>query len=439
MRSGLYALLALPACYAPSIVSGVTCEPSTASCPAGQTCQPSGDGYACLAGDAGIEPDGGVDSPPPPPDASVCLGNHLLGSVCLARAPTAAVTLSGTTPINSANVAPGGCTEIQPQPGGPSLCIIAGTTITIPAAVTLRVFAVNPAGTAAAGTNPIVLFATQSIAIQGTLDVASHVGEVIASMPVLGAGSRSAIGCAAINLDGTQGRPAGQNIAFGGGGAAGGSLGSLGGAGGSGGNGNQVAHGNPVAGTIPALLAGGCPGGNGGNGDGTGGGGGIGGGGGGAVYLIAGDSITIAGKINASGAGGGKGTAGMFSSGGGGGGGSGGMIVLEAPSIVVPATGTLFANGGGGASGSGGNDNDTGTSGSDPSAATTAAAGGPGNDGGGGGGNGSLGAAPAAAGKNGSGQFTEAAGGGGGGGAGVIRVFGVPPSSVTGAISPPPT
>ncbi|HET7505455.1 MAG TPA: hypothetical protein VFK02_30755, partial [Kofleriaceae bacterium] len=80
MRSGLYALLALPACYAPSIVSGVTCEPSTASCPTGQTCQPSGDGYACLAGDAGDPPDGGVDSPPPPPtDAGVCLGDHLLG------------------------------------------------------------------------------------------------------------------------------------------------------------------------------------------------------------------------------------------------------------------------------------------------------------------------------------------------------------------------
>jgi hypothetical protein len=51
---------------------------------------------------------------------------------------------------------------------------------------------------------------------------------------------------------------------------------------------------------------------------------------------------------------------------------------------------------------------------------------------------GSVAAGAGAAGKNGSNQ-PEAAGGGGGGGAGVIRVFGVPPSSVTGAISPPPT
>src|SRR6185436_7321655 len=131
----------------------------------------------------------------------------------------------------------------------------------------------NPAGTAMPGTNPLVLFATQSINIQGTLDVASHVGDVIAGMPVLGAGARSAIGCAAINLDGTQGTVANADHSFGGGGAAGGSLGSLGGAGGGGGNNNQVPHGNPVAGTVPNLLVGGCPGGNGGDGEGTGGGG----------------------------------------------------------------------------------------------------------------------------------------------------------------------
>jgi hypothetical protein len=438
MRSGLYALLALPACYAPSIASGVPCDPGTPSCPAGQTCQAASEGFVCLARDAGVEGDASIDAPVPP-DGGVCLGNHLLGSVCLSRAPTAAVMLSGGTSINSANVTPGGCTEILPQSGGPSLCIIAGTTITLPANVTFRALAVNPAGTTAAGTNPLVLIATQSINIQGTIDVASHVGEVIASMPVLGAGARSAIGCAAINIDGTQGRPANQDFSFGGGGAAGGSFGSLGGAGGGGGNNNQVARGNPVAGTVPALLVGGCPGGNGGDGDGTGGGSGPGGGGGGAVYLLAGDSITISGKINASGAGGGKGTAGMFSSGGGGGGGAGGLIGLEAPSITVTTTGTLFANGGGGGAGNGGTEGATGASGSDPAAAITAATGGPGVNGGGNGGNGSVGSAPASAGRNGSGGAEEAAGGGGGGGAGVIRVFGVPPSSVTGAISPPAT
>ncbi|HSS00465.1 MAG TPA: hypothetical protein VLM79_25575, partial [Kofleriaceae bacterium] len=293
MRSGLYALLALPACYAPTVSGGVPCDPAAASCPLGQTCQQAGDGFACLTRDAGTAIDAGIDGTPP--DGSFCIGEHLLGSVCLSRAPTAAVTLSGTAPINSGTVAPGGCTEIVAQPSGPSLCVIAGTTITVPSGVTVRAFAVEPTGSVTAATNPLVLIATQTITLTGTLDVASHAGELIAAMPVLGAGARTAVGCAAINLDGTQGRSAGNNQSFGGGGGAGGSLGSLGGAGGGGGNSNQVAHGNPVAGTAPTVLVGGCPGGNGGNGDGTGGGGGVGGGGGGAVYLLAGGAITISG------------------------------------------------------------------------------------------------------------------------------------------------
>jgi hypothetical protein len=439
MRSGLYALLALSACYAPSISGGVPCDPAAASCPLGQSCQAAGDGFACLSRDAGPDPiDAGIDGAPP--DGAFCIGDHLLGSVCLSREPTAAVVLSGAAPINSGTVAPGGCTEIVAQASGPSLCVIAGTTITVSSGVTVRAFAVEPTASAAAGTNPVVLIATQTITIAGTLDVASHAGELIAGMPVLGAGARTAVGCAAIGLDGTQGRPANQDRSFGGGGGAGGSLGSLGGAGGGGGNNNQVAHGNPVAGTAPTVLAGGCPGGNGGNGDtaGGGGGGGIGGGGGGGVYLLAGSSISISGKVNASGAGGGKGGPGEFSSGGGAGGGSGGLIGLEAPAIMIPTGGTLFANGGGGASGSGVDVTDMGTSGSDPANATTAASGGTGNDGGGAGGVGSVAVGAGSAGKNGSAQV-EAAGGGGGGGAGVIRVFGVSASSVTGAISPPPT
>jgi hypothetical protein len=433
MRSGLYALLALPACYAPTIAGGVPCEPSAASCPTGQTCQASGDGYVCSTADAGGDIDAGIDGAPP--DGAFCLGDHLVGSICLSRAPTAPVTLSSATPINSAVIAPGGCTELRPQAGGPALCIISGTTITVPVSATLRAFSVVTDGGTTA-TNPLVLIASQSISIEGAIDVASHVDASIATMPVLGAGARTAVGCAAIGVDGTQGRLSGQGDSFGGGGAAGGSLGSLGGAGGFGGSSNNVAHGNPVAGTDPTLLVGGCPGGRGGDGEGDGGGGGTGGGGGGAVYLLAGDSIAIAGKINASGAGGGQGKPGMFSAGGGGGGGSGGVIGLEAPRIML--TGTLFANGGGGASGSGGNDVDTGASGSDPTSAAVAAPGAAGNDGGGAGGAGSVGAGTGAAARNGS-MFRESAGGGGGGGAGMIRVFGVPPSSVTGAISPPAT
>src|ERR1043165_4338345 len=230
MRSGLYALLALPACYAPTISGGVPCDPAAASCPLGQTCQAAGYGLACLAGDAATPVDASIDGPPP--DGAFCIGDHLLGSVCLSRPPTAAVVLSGTAPINSGTVAPGGCTEIVAQAGGPSLCVIAGTTITVPSGVTVRAFAVEPTGSVTSATNPLVLIATQTITITGTLDVASHAGELIASMPVLGAGARTAVGCAAIGIDGTQGRPANQDRGFGGGGGAGGSLGSLGGAGG---------------------------------------------------------------------------------------------------------------------------------------------------------------------------------------------------------------
>src|ERR1043165_7392507 len=191
MRSGLYALLALPACYAPTISGGVPCDPAAASCPLGQTCQAAGYGLACLAGDAATPVDASIDGAPP--DGAFCIGDHLLGSVCLSRPPTAAVVLSGTAPINS------------------------GT---------------DPTGSVPSATNPLVLIATQTITITGTLDVASHAGELIASMPVLGAGARTAVGCAAIGIDGTQGRPANQDRGFGGGGGAGGSLGSLGGAGG---------------------------------------------------------------------------------------------------------------------------------------------------------------------------------------------------------------
>ncbi|HMG23761.1 MAG TPA: hypothetical protein VK607_20650 [Kofleriaceae bacterium] len=407
------------------------------TCPSGQSCVAMAGSGVCTL-EHGRTNDAGADADPG--GGEFCIGGHLLGKLCLQSAPTDPVSLSGAMSINSAATTGGGCTEIHPQPGGPSLCIIAGTTIDIPAGVTVRAFAVNQGGTTSTSTNPVVLIATRAITIAGTLDVASHVHETFpGDIPVLGAGARTAVGCAATGLDGQPGKPSGSMDSFGGGGGAGGSFGTTGGAGGGGGNNNNVGHGNPVAGTVPNLLVGGCPGGSGGTGDGGMGAGG-GGSGGGAVYLLAGDSITISGKINASGAGGGEGSAGMFSSGGGGGGGAGGMIGLEAPSITLSATGLLYANGGGGASGSGGKETDTGTAGGDPAGPGTAAGGGAGNDGGGAGGIGSLAAGSGAVGKNGGGSLREAAGGGGGGGGGAIRVYGVPAASIggaAGAVSPP--
>lgn len=440
MRWVCCAVIALSACYSPNFVGGSPCDLTTRACPTGQTCVASGggNGGVCMS-DHGMT-DGGSSTMPS--DGGTCLGGHLLGSLCLSAAPAGPVTLTAVAgPINSGTVASGGCTEMVPQTGGPALCVIAGTTIDVPAAVTVRAFAVSQ-GAAGTGTNPLVLVATDSITVEGTIDVASHVNDTLAGgIPALGAGARTAVGCAASGLDGVMGKPVGGNSmdSYGGGGGAGGSFGSLGGAGGSGGNNNNIGHGNPVLGTVPNLLVGGCPGGSGGQGDG-GMGAGAGGNGGGAVYLLAGKSITITGKINASGAGGGAGGPGTFSSGGGGGGGSGGSIGFEAPSVAIMTGAAIYANGGGGASGSGQNQGDSGAPGADPAASTTAAGGGAGQDGGGAGGAGSVAAGVGAAGTKGGGNNTaqECAGGGGGGGAGVIRIFSTQPATLQGAVSPPP-
>ncbi|HEX3483149.1 MAG TPA: hypothetical protein VHT91_49400 [Kofleriaceae bacterium] len=433
------AAIALSACYSPNLAGGSPCELTTRLCPTGQSCIASGGAGAgiCMP-DRSATTDAGTGTSS---DGGTCLGGHLLGSVCVSAAPAGPITLTAVGgPINSGTVAAGGCTELVPQTGGPALCVIAGTTIDIPAAVTVRAFAVS-SNAAATGTNPLVLFATDSITIEGSIDAASHINDTLAGgIPALGAGARTAVGCAVTGLDGVMGKPVGGSSqdSYGGGGGAGGSFGTLGGAGGNGGNNNNVGHGNPVLGSVPSLVVGGCPGGSGGPGDG-GGGVGIGGAGGGAIYLLAANSITIAGKINASGAGGSAGGSGNFSSGGGGGGGAGGMIGLEAGTVAIMTGAAVFANGGGGASGSGQTDGDSGSPGTDPTGPATAAGAGPGKDGGGAGGAGSVSSGTGAAGTKGGGNNTaqECAGGGGGGGGGVIRIFSTQPAMIQGAVSPP--
>ena len=183
--------------------------------------------------------------------------------------------------LNTASVGGSNCSEIHAQASGPSLCIVSGTTITVAAGATVR----------ALGANPLVLIATQSITVDGGLDVSSRAGDTIGGAAVSGAGARSAAECAAIGLDGSPGKEANNNF-FGGGGAAGGSFGGAGGAGGTGGKGN-VGHGSPGGGARPCRRA--CrrlPRRARGDGD-QGGGGAVGGNAGGAVYLLAGDSIAI--------------------------------------------------------------------------------------------------------------------------------------------------
>ncbi len=418
MRVACCAILALSACYAPKIVGGAPCDPSVSdSCPLGQTCEPVAGGGVCSGGDA---PGPGVDAGD---DASIdastgfCLGANLVGRVCTPVEPTAVVRFDGQMTINTASLNAGNCTEIRAQQGGPSLCLILGATIEIATTATLR----------GIGPNPLVLFAARTITVAGTLDVASHFGETIGGLPVVGAGARNASDCNAIGIDGKSSDGGNQDANSGGGGAGG----SFGGNGGNGGNGRGgIRGGVPVLGTIPPALVGGCPGGHGGDGT-QGGGGAVGGNGGGAVYLLARDQISIGGKINASGGGGSAGGPGNFSAGAGGGGGAGGLIGLEAPRVT--ATGTVFANGGGG--GGGGNRAmEFGGPGGDPMAALTPAAAGTSNNGAGAGGAGSTVNKMGAPGSPPNADFS--AGGGGGGGGGVIRVFGDPAPTLP-TISPP--
>lgn len=308
-------------------------------------------------------------------DAPACVGTGFY-TLCPAQ-PIAPVVMLDTSTID---------TDTSPLCGGytgtsDALCVIAADSVEVIGAV------------GATGARPLVLLGMSTLAIAGTIDVASHRGGL--------AGPGSAALCSA------------NEVAMNKFGGPGGSFGGRGGAGGGG-----VSAGATLA---PTTLRGGCRG-----ADGSGSTQGRGGIGGGAIYLVAGQKVTVAGTINASGAGG----TGAFDTAGGGGGGSGGMIVLDAPAISV--AGQVFANGGGGGEGAG--NSNSGNPGADPSAPLVRAAGG---SGGAGAGDGGAGAAAANLdGSNGA-LSGSAEGGGGGGGAGVIRVF--PPRPLIGAISPTPS
>ena len=299
--------------------------------------------------------------------------------VCLDVVPTQPLALNES--INTTNdskcvaVSFPDATEAQP-----AVCAIIGSTITVPATATVDV----------SGERPLVLIATATMAIEGTLDAAAKRGGKA------GPGTSPTL-CTA-----------GPAAADGGGGGAGGSFFDTGGGGGPG-NSNAAAGGmpGPTVGASEVLRAG-CPGQNGGNG--TGGNGGTNGNGGGALYLIAQTSIDISGIINASGAAGRGGDGGS----GGGGGGSGGMIVLHSAAITTRATAVIMANGGGGASGA--SSSISGTDAVDPSAATplVPSAGATGAGATGGRGTALVGAAGGGGGGLGDG------GGGGGGGKGFI-------------------
>jgi len=371
---------ALAACYAPAPQPGSPCD--NAPCPSGLVCSPAT--RVCelpggSGGDAGTGGDGGGG------DAEAgtrCYGTGIL-KLCLAAPPDRSVLLNGTLNTDTSTM----CAPYD----GTGLCVVAGTEVGVTS--NLR----------ATGSRPLVLISAGSIAITGTLDVASRrVGTAVS----VGAGATSAATCTGATAPMLKA------------GGPGGSFGGRGGDGGIGDGGPAAAAPVPAA---PAVLRGGCAG-LAGAGTSPGGGGA----GGGAVYLIAGSDIGLTGSINASGAAGGGGP----SEGGGGGGGSGGMIGLDAPSIII--NGAVFANGGGGGEGGGAAAGNDGANVVMPTAPAAGGSGGAPN--GGDGGAGAYGAI--LAGGRGGDNTSSAGGGGGGGGAGLIAVFGSLISM--GPISPPP-
>jgi hypothetical protein len=327
-------------------------------------------------------------------DNDDCLGAGAW-RVCPDSALTSDLVLDSTTSFGTTfNTSP--CASRQPlgwiESGQPESCFIVARNISV--------------GTAKfAGFRPVVLVALDSISVNTLLDAGSHI--VVDTIGIGGAGSNPPV-CAT---------PATSNLNMGAGGA-GGSFMTPGGNGGS--HGPSDPGGTAASsGSAPSVLRGGCTAQQPAN-NGTGLGGG-------AVYLLAGNTITIAPNavINASGGGGSAG----WSWKGGNGGGSGGMIVLWAQSIIA-SQGHLLANGGGGGEGAEGSTQNA-MSGEDVNFSTpfTPAPGGSGSSGGDGG----AGAVQGISAVSGVDATSARGAGGGGGGLGYILVH----PSLNNAVSSP--
>jgi hypothetical protein len=372
--------------------AGGTCEPDGFCSFTDPNCTASGRRYGDLAGSQSNDCVGGQDAgTDAPPDAQLCFGTGLV-RICLQTPPTAPLTISTSTMIDTDS-----SSMCAPIASGGNYCVLAATTISVEAL--LR----------ATGSRPLVLVASDSIAVSNTIDVGSHRG----ASPETGAGADPAT-CAAGTSPGTSGGGAGGTFA---------------GIGGTGGSATTGTGGTPALAPALTELQGGCAGQDGQ--DDQDAAKGVRGHGGGAVFLIAGNTIDVGGGINAAGEGG---SGGARNDSGGGGGGSGGMIGFDAPTIR--GSGLILANGGGGGGGS--NSNNSGGAGSDPSGITAA----PGGKGvvniGGDGGAGSAGL-PAGPGVNGANDAINDTGGGGGGGGGAGLVKAPATANLGTQVSPPPT
>lgn len=103
------------------------------------------------------DPDGFSGTDGPPGDARLCFGAGLL-QVCLSSAPTRAVSYP-TTLLDTSGT--GNCTQVKAQNGGPELCIVAGSSVTIDGTLTVI------------GSRPLVLIAADSMTVSGTIDASS--------------------------------------------------------------------------------------------------------------------------------------------------------------------------------------------------------------------------------------------------------------------------
>jgi len=348
-------------------------------------CPPIGDNE--LPPDGELPPDDGSS----PPDApQFCYGTGPV-KPCFASNPMGHLTLSPMTINTDSSLLCSTNVMVTPT----NVCVIAAAYID------------DVGGTVAViGTRPLIIVATDTISLTGTLDAASHRSPTNLDEH----GQRGA------GADPTGGCVFGPSPSMSGGGA-GGTFIEPGGAGGAG-----IMGAGGTAGQAQASgLRGGCRGQDAGTA--------LGGLGGGALYLIANTKIVTTGQINASGGGGNRGVSGNSP---GGGGGSGGFIGLDTK--LLENYGSVFANGGGGGEGSGGGA--PGNPGEDPTGAA-AANGGLGGSGGGNGGNGGAGGSSGGTLAGGNGSPANYGGGGGGGGTGVIKVYGG--ATLMGVHSPKPS
>src|SRR6185369_16261235 len=143
----------LAACYQPTVPAGAPCDPLLDNCPAGQRCEMTANGAYCGAIPQGIDAqmmtmgDARIDSAPG------CFGTGLVTNVCLMPMPTGAVDITADRTINTSMVGNNNCDSILPQPGHPSLCLVAGTSINISAGV--KLIGIGP--------NPLLLVATDTL------------------------------------------------------------------------------------------------------------------------------------------------------------------------------------------------------------------------------------------------------------------------------------